>query len=321
LTSATPRLGRGRTPALSLTQRQRIYDDVVVAFNAFKNSHGLVDWNDLAVAAAAATPAAGSLRQVVVIDEAQDFSVNQMRSVVTHLDPDHSLTVVTDTAQRIYPRYLYYPEAGVAGFDRIYSLSRNFRNTPAIAAVAASILVGLTLDEDATVPRPANAAGEPGEKPHLLSGDYGRQLAWTIERLNAIDLSKETAAVLTLRGGRYLDFTRDRLTQAGLDAVDLQRKKDWPPGDSNLAVSTLHSAKGLEFDHVFILGLNSGLTEHDDGEDDASLDLWRRLLGMAVGRARLTAAIGYKPEEASELVEFIDRSLVTEVNVGKSSKR
>jgi superfamily I DNA/RNA helicase len=313
----TPRLGRGRTPIVNLDQRRRIYNEVIVPFNQFKDIHGLVDWNDLSVLAAAATPSPASLRHVVVVDEAQDFSVNQMRSVVTHLAPDHSVTIVTDTAQRIYPRYLYYPEAGLPPFqpNRIYTLDRNFRNTPAIAAVAASILSGLTLDADAALPAPSSTTAPSGERPVVITGKYSRQLAWTIERLRQIDLANETAAILTLRGHGAQRATRDALRAADLSFIDLQQKKYWPGGDGNLGLSTLHSAKGLEFDHVFILGLNNEFTQHDDGEDDASLDLWRRLLGMAVGRARKTVTLGYKPQDPSTLIDHVDMSLVDTINV------
>lgn len=322
----TPRLGRGRTPSVDAGQRRRIYNEVVLPFNQYKSTNGLVDWNDLSILTAATTPTDQTQRHVVV-DEAQDFSVNQMRSVVTHLAPEHSVTLVTDTAQRIYPRYLYYPEAGLAPFrpNRIYTLDRNFRNTPAIAAVAASILDGLTLDDDAAMPAPAStaswAAATTGKRPVVIAGKYSEQLSWTIDQLRAIDLTIDTAAILTLRGHGAQRATRDGLTAAGLDFVDLQQQKIWPAGNANLALSTLHSAKGLEFDHVFILGLNNQFTEHDEGEDDASLDLWRRLLGMAVGRARKTVALGYKPEDPSSLIEYVDETLVDTINLDAPAGR
>jgi superfamily I DNA/RNA helicase len=316
LTSPTGRRGRGRTPLVTPEDRVRIFEAVITAYEAHKRKHGLVDWNDIAVLAAATRPTDRTLRHVVVVDEAQDFSVNQMRSVVTHLAPEHSLTVVTDTAQRIYPRYLYFPEAGLPPFDRIYSLTRNFRNTLVIAGVAAGMLSGLTLDDDAAVPVPASAADDTGHaRPVLIAGKFSQQMSWVLDALSKVDLGKETAAILTLRGKGALQYTRAELTRVGLDFVELQQAKTWPDEDANLAISTLHSAKGLEFDHVYILGLNGEFTAHDEGEDDATLDRWRRLLGMAVGRARKTVALGYKPQDPSRLIDFVDRELVDEINL------
>lgn len=327
VTSPIARLGRGRTPSVPMDMRQRILDEVIGPLVAYKNANTLVDWNDLAVIAAATPPAPGARWDVVVTDETQDFSVNQMRSVVTHLASEHSLTAVTDTAQRIYPRHLYYPEAGLPPFDRIYTLDRNFRNTPPIAALAASILDGLTLDDDGTLPAPgptASSSAVAPETPVLLWGRYSDQLDWVIEDLknrkingsvSEDELEPETAAILTLRGGRFWRFTRSRLADAGLEWIELQRTKEWPDGEANLALSTLHSAKGLEFDHVYIIGLNDEFTEHDEGEDDATLDRWRRLLGMAVGRARRTVTLGSKHDDASRLIDHVDAVLVDVIDL------
>ena len=80
----------------------------------------------------------------------------------------------------------------------------------------------------------------------------------------------------------------------------------WPAGDENIALSTLHSAKGLEFDHVFILGLADELTPHGDGEADSDLENYQRLVAMAVCRARNSVVIGYKPGEESAVVQLLD---------------
>ena len=73
-----------------------------------------------------------------------------------------------------------------------------------------------------------------------------------------------------------------------------------------VALSTMHSAKGLEFDHVVILGFNAEVVQHGDEDDDVRLDGQRRLLAMAVGRARASVVLGYKPSDASRLIEFLD---------------
>ena len=53
--------------------------------------------------------------------------------------------------------------------------------------------------------------------------------------------------------------------------------------EEQVGLSTLHSAKGLEFDHVVVLGLNGGeLMPHGESEDDAQLTNYRRLVAMAI---------------------------------------
>jgi superfamily I DNA/RNA helicase len=77
----------------------------------------------------------------------------------------------------------------------------------------------------------------------------------------------------------------------------------------------MHSAKGLEFDHVVVLGLNAEVTRHGDEEHDAQLDNDRRLLAMALGRGRKSIIVGYKPEEESKLIRYFERGTYEEVDL------
>ena len=85
---------------------------------------------------------------------------------------------------------------------------------------------------------------------------------------------------------------------------EITREAEWPDGDENVALSTFHSAKGLEFDYVFILGLNQQNTAHGDLAVDDQQSVLRRLLAVAIARARKAVVIGYKPGEESRLVDF-----------------
>ena len=68
------------------------------------------------------------------------------------------------------------------------------------------------------------------------------------------------------------------------------------------------SAKGLEFDHVLLPGLSQKVTPHGPEEGDGDLEKLRRMLAMAVGRARESVMLGYKPGEESSLVGLLDPS-------------
>ena len=73
-----------------------------------------------------------------------------------------------------------------------------------------------------------------------------------------------------------------------------------------MALSTIHSAKGLQFDHVLLPGMNQEVTPHGSEEGDGTLDSLRRLVAMGIGRARHTVTVGYKPGERSTLIDLID---------------
>lgn len=82
-----------------------------------------------------------------------------------------------------------------------------------------------------------------------------------------------------------------------------------------MAVSTLHSAKGLEFDHVVMLGMNQSVTPHGTETGDVQLDSLRRLAAMGVGRARVSVTLGYKPGEESSLISYLDPTTYRAVQV------
>ena len=116
-------------------------------------------------------------------------------------------------------------------------------------------------------------------------------------------------------GGGWFDAIRSSLRAQGLACVNITKERDWPDGPENIATCSFHSAKGLEFDYVFILGFNRENTSYaEEDKDDQGLVL-RRLLAVAVARARKAVIIGYKPGEESQLIQFFAEGTYNEVNV------
>jgi DNA helicase-2/ATP-dependent DNA helicase PcrA len=73
------------------------------------------------------------------------------------------------------------------------------------------------------------------------------------------------------------------LSHASLEAGDAQAQA----GQDALQLMTVHSAKGLEFDAVFITGLEEGLFPHESSAREADgVDEERRLMYVAITRAR-----------------------------------
>ena len=73
------------------------------------------------------------------------------------------------------------------------------------------------------------------------------------------------------------------LTHASLEAGDNQAQA----GQDAIQLMTVHSAKGLEFDAVFITGLEEGLFPHENSLSDGDgLEEERRLMYVAITRAR-----------------------------------
>lgn len=290
------REGRGPVPRIDRPLIEKLLRDVIEPYERWKKEAGC-DWFDTEVMMAKSKK---SLEyDIVVADEVQDFSANQIRAILNHVAKEHAITFVLDGAQRIYARGFTWAEAGVTVTgNNSYRLEVNYRNTKEIAAFAAPLLNGLTQDDDATIPDFQRCTRH-GDFPVILKGKYSGQLAAAINYIKKnVDVATDSVAFLHPKGGRWFDATRDGLNRAKLPFVEITRESIWPDGPENIALSTIQSAKGLEFDHVFMLGLNGDLLPHgQEAEDDEWLHLCR-LLAMAIGRSKKSIHLGYKPGDA-----------------------
>ena len=88
----------------------------------------------------------------------------------------------------------------------------------------------------------------------------------------------------------------EEITEAGetptlagyLERVTLSTSADEQKGQKQSSLMSIHSAKGLEFDYVFLLGLEDGIFPYErrDSEDGADMEEERRLAYVAITRAR-----------------------------------
>lgn len=299
---AARRHGRGGTPRVERPTRQELLDKVVAPYQVLKGASGRKDWNDLAVELATTRVAA---YDIVIVDETQDLSANQIRAVMNQLMAEHSVTFILDSAQRIYARAFSWNEVGISVRpENSFRLANNYRNTREIAAFAIGLLDGIPNDDDGTMPN-FQAATRAGPLPQVLIGRFSHQIAFALSHIESnVDLNVETVAFLHLKGGGWFKEIRTQLSQAGLGFAELTAVAEWPAGPENIALSTFHSAKGLEFDHVVIIGLSGELLTHGDEDDDSQLNALRRLLAMGIGRARKTVVIGYSSADVPKLAEF-----------------
>jgi DNA helicase-2/ATP-dependent DNA helicase PcrA len=80
------------------------------------------------------------------------------------------------------------------------------------------------------------------------------------------------------------------LSHASLEAGDNQAQA----GHDALQLMTVHSAKGLEFDAVFITGLEEGLFPHENSQkEEGGIEEERRLMYVAITRARRRLYISF----------------------------
>lgn len=103
----------------------------------------------------------------------------------------------------------------------------------------------------------------------------------------ALPVDEQAAAALAqapdAETGEIMSPLAAFLTHASLEAGDNQAQA----GQDAIQLMTVHSAKGLEFDCVFITGLEEGLFPHENSAADLDgLEEERRLMYVAITRAR-----------------------------------
>jgi superfamily I DNA/RNA helicase len=297
------RTGRGRLPPGIPNARRRVIE-LIERYEAEKRQLRRADWQDVAVLLA--ENSAGDPYDVVVIDETQDFSANQIRAIVRHLADGHTTTFVRDNVQRIYPHYFTWRDVGVAvppASNR--RLETNHRNTAEIAAFARPLVDGLERSDDGELPDFSNCT-KSGPVPVVLRGLYPAQVKWVADRIAAGHFGGGDETIGFLHPKGWFRDLRPALKAAGLPYADLTRQKVWPHGDERIGLSTMHSAKGLEFDHVVILGYDNVTMEVGNDEQDDRLHQQRRMLAMSAGRAQKTLTVGFAAtDEPTAMLPFL----------------
>jgi DNA helicase-2/ATP-dependent DNA helicase PcrA len=76
-------------------------------------------------------------------------------------------------------------------------------------------------------------------------------------------------------------------------ALDEEREEDADTEKDGVTLITFHAAKGLEFPHAFLVGIEEGILPHDRAKLEGSLDEERRLFYVGITRAMQTLTITY----------------------------
>jgi DNA helicase-2/ATP-dependent DNA helicase PcrA len=127
------------------------------------------------------------------------------------------------------------------------------------------------------------------------------------------------------RGETVFEFLDRAALAAEIDALD---------SSSRVTLMTVHSAKGLEFDAVFLVGLEEGLFPHSlSTGSKADLEEERRLCYVAITRARRKLHVSWTPRrrsfgadafsrsEPSRFLREMPANLVEKVSVGADEIR
>ena len=113
------------------------------------------------------------------------------------------------------------------------------------------------------------------------------------ELLNSMQLFKEQRDA-EIRGGEELaEATVEEWLQSVMLTTDMDKKED-AGSDDKVTLMTVHSAKGLEFKYVYIVGLEENLfPSQRAAESPEGFEEERRLFYVALTRAKCSAVLSY----------------------------
>lgn len=245
--------------------------------------------------------------RAMVVDEAQDMTGEQLR-LIRALAPedDNDLFFVGDAHQRIYRKPVVFSACGIQIRGRSRRLTLNYRTTETIRRFAIRSLEGQAFDdldggddtdEGCVSLRPGVA---PNQLPCDSTEDEANRVATEIASL--LEGGCPPGGVCAVaRQKQRLGAIGDALTARDVPVHRLHERKKRQSGRSKksapekeaVSLTTMHRVKGLEFLHVFLVGVEKGevprarLIEGADETARARIERQERSLFYVAGtRAR-----------------------------------
>ncbi|MDX5299661.1 MAG: ATP-binding domain-containing protein, partial [Gammaproteobacteria bacterium] len=96
---------------------------------------------------------------------------------------------------------------------------------------------------------------------------------------------------------------------------DMMEQREDEDDTDQVQLLTLHASKGLEFPHVFIMGMEEEILPHRTSIEEGNLEEERRLMYVGITRARETLTLTYAAErkQYGEKIETIPSRFLDEL--------
>lgn len=223
----------------------------------------------------------------IVVDEVQDFIPIQLRTLNNMAA--YSMTLSGDINQSIFNDKVKSNGLGIK-IDNCYTLKEIHRSTIQTINFANGIInkhVNILSDNY-------------GLKPILIKcNDFSDSLSKVKEKIIEIKLKeKNPSMVILYPDHKKLEYINEIISSSNLNCY-IALKDSWD-FTKDIAISTYHQVKGLEFDYVFILGLSEF--------DDYGYINKKELFYTIVTRARKRVYM-YSYYEIPKIMENIDENL------------
>ena len=133
----------------------------------------------------------------------------------------------------------------------------------------------------------------PSEMVEAVLDESGYKAELEAENTVEAESRLENLAELVNAAAEYERVEPEATLDGFLQEQALFSESDRLTGEGRVTLMTLHNAKGLEYDHVFVVGMEEGTFPHARSMDEQNLEEERRLCYVGITRARKTLTLSY----------------------------
>jgi superfamily I DNA/RNA helicase len=198
------------------------------------------------------------------VDEAQDMGpadFTLIRNLVSTSGRTNDIFIVGDPHQRIYGRQVILSRCGIEVRGRSRKLRINYRTTDETRKWATALLVGLPMDDldggsdDLTDYRSLMHGAEPWIQGFPCIEDEIGFIHKELQKLESAQIPLSSICVVVRTNNLAKNYSAN-LKQLGIESRSISRSEADNPALPGVRVATMHRVKGLQFEYVFLAGLN-----------------------------------------------------------------
>ena len=237
----------------------------------------------------------------ILVDEAQDLGMNAFRLIRHLVDEDkNDLFIVGDAHQRIYGSKVVLGQCGIKIIGRSHKLRVNYRTTEQIRQSAVSLLKGIAFDDlDSGLDEQLGYRSlMTGAEPTIQCFTNAKEETdFIVASLQELPQDSWVKACIAVRRLSDMERYKTALNVADIPFYQIEQNTVDSVIKAGVRIATMHRVKGLEFDYMYVAGINEGVVPlgNLESEDPTIIkeheQKERSLLYVAITRAKRFCAI------------------------------